>query len=296
MQASERKPDAMTATKIADSRRQSGVPVRLAAWASLALLSGVSAYYLYQHPIQVGRSETVAVADPMKQVQQLAQQQALAATKDVLVEVRRLSAAVGTLNTDRDRLYSRLNALEQSIDSITGSLAKQTAVVSSPNVTSVPAATSDTGRLNPTMPSSDTSTVESTASIAEAPVARTSFGVDLGTAPNVEGLRALWRKDISTSNALASLQPIVAVRERPGVAGVNLRLVAGPLTDAAAAARLCATLTAGVQRPCEPSVYDGQRLAMDVASPPAAPRKKPAPLRLPSAPRPPSNTPQILPR
>jgi len=40
-----------------------------------------------------------------------------------------------------------------------------------------------------------------------------------------------------------------------------LRLVAGPLPNASIAARLCATLGA-VSQPCQPTVFDGQRLAL----------------------------------
>jgi hypothetical protein len=42
---------------------------------------------------------------------------------------------------------------------------------------------------------------------------------------------------------------------------MQLRLVAGPLSDAAAAARICAAITER-ERPCETTVFDGQRLAM----------------------------------
>jgi hypothetical protein len=42
---------------------------------------------------------------------------------------------------------------------------------------------------------------------------------------------------------------------------MQLRLGAGPLNDAAAAAKICAAL-AESQRPCETTVYDGQRLAV----------------------------------
>jgi hypothetical protein len=58
---------------------------------------------------------------------------------------------------------------------------------------------------------------------------------------------------------LAALQPIIAIKEGNNGLGMQLRLVAGPLTDAAAAARICATLIAN-QRPCETTVFDGQRL------------------------------------
>ncbi len=266
--------------------------MRLAAWVSLALISGISAYYLYQHPIQI-RSDTVAAADPMKQVQQLAQQQVQAATRDILIETRRLSAAVGTLNTDRDRLYSRLSTIEQNIDSVTGSLARQTQAVPPASTSSsmVAASPPPVPAGSPLATSSNTLTSNSA---ADATLTRASFGVDLGSAPTVDGLRTLWRKDSATFAALASLQPVVAVRERPGTGGVNLRLIVGPLSDAAAAAKLCASLTAGAPRPCEPAVYDGQRLAMDAA--PVAPPKKPVPLRLPSAPKQPVVAPQILPR
>ena len=46
---------------------------------------------------------------------------------------------------------------------------------------------------------------------------------------------------------------------RPG--GAEFRLIAGPLPNAAAAARLCATMTAAGAI-CAPAVFDGQRLAV----------------------------------
>ena len=92
------------------------------------------------------------------------------------------------------------------------------------------------------------------------PVARTEFGVDIGTANSIDGLRALWH-GLSRTPALNGLRPIIVVRERSNGLGMQLRLVAGPLTDAAAAARICATLAEG-KRTCETSVFDGQRLAL----------------------------------
>ncbi len=85
--------------------------------------------------------------------------------------------------------------------------------------------------------------------------------MDVGGANSVGGLRALWRGLLKTrANApLAALQPIIMIKEGSNGLGMQLRLVAGPLTDAAAAARICATLIAN-QRPCETTVFDGQRL------------------------------------
>ncbi|MDE2602750.1 MAG: hypothetical protein KGL62_10335, partial [Bradyrhizobium sp.] len=98
---------------------------------------------------------------------------------------------------------------------------------------------------------------------AQVAVNRTEFGVDVGGANSVGGLRALWRGLLkSRSNApLATLQPIIVVKERTNGLGMQLRLVAGPLTDAAAAARICAHMAEN-NRPCTTTVFDGQRLAM----------------------------------
>ena len=83
----------------------------------------------------------------------------------------------------------------------------------------------------------------------------------------------------SKSNApLAALRPIIVVKEGSNGLGMQLRLVAGPLSDAAAAAKICAALIES-ERPCETTVFDGQRLAMkaDEPQPPPpsrAPRKR----------------------
>jgi hypothetical protein len=94
-------------------------------------------------------------------------------------------------------------------------------------------------------------------------VNRTEFGVDVGGANSVGGLRALWRGLLKwrANAALAGLQPILVVKEGNNGLGMQLRLVAGPLSDAAAAAKICASMTAN-DRHCETTVYDGQRLAL----------------------------------
>jgi hypothetical protein len=106
-------------------------------------------------------------------------------------------------------------------------------------------------------------------------VQRTEFGVDVGGANSLGGLRALWR-GLKSNTALAALRPIIVVKESTTGLGMQLRLVAGPLADAAAAAKICAALLES-QRPCETTVFDGQRLAMKSEEPPAS--IKPAPPR-----------------
>jgi hypothetical protein len=101
-------------------------------------------------------------------------------------------------------------------------------------------------------------------SLPKLPVQRTEFGVDVGGANSVGGLRALWRGLLkSRSNAaLTTLRPIIVIREGSNGLGMQLRLVAGPLDDAAAAAKICAGLTEN-DRPCTTAVFDGQRLVMN---------------------------------
>jgi hypothetical protein len=106
---------------------------------------------------------------------------------------------------------------------------------------------------------------------------RTEFGVDLGTANSLNGLRALWRGLLkSRSNApLQALRPVIMIKESTSGLGMQLHLVAGPLNDAGAAAKICAVMTEN-ERSCETTVFDGQRLAFkadDVTPPPAAPAK-----------------------
>jgi hypothetical protein len=109
---------------------------------------------------------------------------------------------------------------------------------------------------------------------AEITVQRTEFGIDLGGANSIDGLRALWRALLqSNAAAIASLRPIIVVKERNNGLGLQLRLVAGPLSDAAAAAKICAALIES-ERTCETSVFDGQRLAIRTDDP--APSVRPA--------------------
>jgi hypothetical protein len=113
---------------------------------------------------------------------------------------------------------------------------------------------------------------------AASTVQRTEFAVDVGTANSVGGLRALWRGLLkSKSNAaLATLRPIIVVKESNNGSGMQLRLVAGPLGDAAAAAKICAAME-GKRATCETTVFDGQQLALKDDEPQASAR--PAPVR-----------------
>src|SRR4051812_36546974 len=73
------------------------------------------------------RRDQVAALDLARQSQQIA-----SVAKETQSEARRLASAIDTLNSDRDRLYSRVTVLEQGLDSVTGSIARQNSAAGSP--------------------------------------------------------------------------------------------------------------------------------------------------------------------
>jgi hypothetical protein len=315
---------------------------RLGSWGVGAVAALVVAILAAQSPATMRRDQIAAaeIARQTQQVQWVAQESQK--------QTRQLSAAVETLNSDRDRLYARLTVLEQGLDSVTGALARQTVPPAPSPPSSVAAAAAmpmadamaehaavpaTENRPEPVTPpkvapvativpvspvakpdekktdtakgasgnpegsnleasanektKAEPATAISKAAPPETPpspattgalpgvepasqevaslvaVARTEFGVDLGGANSVEGLRALWRGALkSNSQHLGAMQPVIMIRERRDGMGLQLRLVAGPLADAAAAARICAALLTESNRACETSVYDGQRLAL----------------------------------
>jgi hypothetical protein len=87
------------------------------------------------------------------------------------------------------------------------------------------------------------------------------FAADLGAAPNLNAVRALWDKVKARQGpALEGLRPLVNIRDGAKPGTTELRLVVGPLANPAAVARVCAALIA-VALPCQPGMFDGQRLA-----------------------------------
>jgi hypothetical protein len=179
-------------------------------------------------------------------------------------EAHRLSEAVRVLTADRERLLARLSALERGFDDLTGSISRATAAVPPPTALEpAPVPAAPQSRVPPPVSAIPQATTSSApAAPSENAATRTEFGIDLGTAANVEGLRALWSAAQAKHGALLEgLRPLMTMRESARPGGVELRLVAGPIANAASAARLCGTLTA-TGATCQPAVFDGQRLAV----------------------------------
>jgi hypothetical protein len=344
---------------------------QLGSWAAASVGAVIVAILANQSSIGLHR-EQVASTDLARQSQQI---QTIA--KENQSEARRLASAIETLNSDRDRLYSRIAVLEQGLDSVTGAIARQNPAATPPQgagsavtpatvpmassappaasaaptaVTATAAETPVTGQKPPPAPavSPVAATVAATTEkpaavsaadasplpappaaqaaanapvpapslmasksmmappdpgagkliepsppktvvsapmpevVASAPPAqeepeldaapaapilalqRTEFGVDVGGANSLPGLRALWRGLLkSRSNAaLATLRPIIVIKEGTNGLGMQLRLVAGPIGDAAAAAKICAAM-AQYDRSCTTTVFEGQRLVVN---------------------------------
>src|SRR3954451_12497087 len=98
---------------------------RLGSWGLGSVAAGGVAGMASQSSIGARRDQ-IASADLVRQSQQI---QSVA--KDSQSEARRLASAIDTLNSDRDRLYSRVTVLEQGLDSVTGSIARQNSAAGS---------------------------------------------------------------------------------------------------------------------------------------------------------------------
>jgi hypothetical protein len=97
---------------------------------------------------------------------------------------------------------------------------------------------------------------------AATPAATLKYGVDIGNAVSIEVLRAHWLGIHSAHSKLfEGLKPVVMLHGVPRTGRVELRLVAGPLASAEAAAKLCAAL-APYRLACQPTLFGGQHIAL----------------------------------
>jgi len=159
------------------------------------------------------------------------------------IETERLAGNVRQLTADRDRLLSRLDALERA--DTTGSIATSKQALVLAEASDAEPAAAPNGAI-----------------AAEHNVNRAEFAIDLGPTANLDKMRGLWViLRAKHGGAFEGLRPLATIRENPNRQGFSLHLVAGPVANATAAARLCVALTSMGER-CEPTTFDGQRLAL----------------------------------
>jgi hypothetical protein len=189
---------------------------------------------------------------------------------------RQLAQEVRSLAEDRDKINMRLAAIEHNVDDMTGSIRqeieaakKSSAAAAEPPLSAAPPppvaapAPATVAAITPPtaaapaapLPQPPAPLSEATATAVPGPL---EYGVDLGSGPTMKSLRARWLSIAAGHpELLASMAPVVAVRERAGRS--ELRLIAGPMTSPEAAARVCAALLR-FRLACRPSVYEGQQL------------------------------------
>jgi hypothetical protein len=206
------------------------------------------------------------------------------ASRQVDQEVeRRLNEAVRALAADRDRLASRVAALERNLDDVTGSIShggapnaapaaqrplpqSQSPAPAPPLTPPAPQAAAP-GAAPPATVQAPSNRLAAGHPATGAPtpgdsVTKTDFGIDVGGNTSVEGLRSLWTTlKASQPTLFDGLRPVVAIRDGQKPGTIELRLIAGPIANAGVAARMCAALSA-MNQTCQPAVFDGQRLAL----------------------------------
>jgi hypothetical protein len=243
---------------------------RLGAWITVATLAVILVVFMARTESGIRRIATLltpADAARTSKAPQLASR-----PSDHEAEQRRLGEVVRALTADRDRLAARLTVIERNLDEVTGSIPAAAAAARSPpapvpTVTASPLpALAPPPQTSPPVPNNQARVaaghLATGTSAADSVATKTEFGVDVGGNASIDGLRALWSSLKSSQPALFDgLRPVIAVREGQKAGAIELRLIAGPLPNASIAARLCAALSAANQA-CQPTVFDGQRLAL----------------------------------
>ena len=184
---------------------------RLGSW-GVGAVGAVVVAVLAANQSSIGlRHEQFASADLARQAQQF---QLIA--KQSQNETRRLASAIDTLNGDRDRLYSRITVLEQGLDSVTGSIARQNAAAGSPQA--APQSSSIVpSSIVPSSPSSSTPVSSSTlppSPVAPSTTTSVSAPSSAPSAPATSAPGSLWPA------SPAKAEPPVTQSAAPAVAPV----------------------------------------------------------------------------
>jgi len=189
---------------------------------------------------------------------------------DAEAETRRLAEQLRGLAAGDEQIKSRLAAVERDMDDMTGSIGKQLeaadAARRSEDGPSLAATAAVTVSIGPPTAAAAPAAARSAAAISAGETAtaapRTEYGIDIGSGLTIDALRTRWLAIRGAhGELLEGLQPIVNIRDVPRTSRIELRLIAGPLPQLAAAAQLCASLTA-LGLFCQPTVFDGQHLAL----------------------------------
>jgi hypothetical protein len=255
--------------KMPDEQIDMGTLVRLGAWGGAACVALAAVVLATQSDIGAKR------LSPPQAVSSQPAIATIARVPEPDPETRRMAETIRTIASDRDRLLARVTVIERNLEDVTGSVGRLNTVKEQSPPPAAPAPAPEALRSpGPTLgstisvalalsgpPATRPASQSSSPPAAEQPMPETDeFGVDLGGAANLDALRELWSAAKGNHGALLEgLRPVIAVRDRTKPAGIELRLIVGPLTDKAAA-KLCASMAASGWT-CKSAPFDGQRLA-----------------------------------
>ncbi len=240
-------------------------------------------------------SQTKTAGDRLRQVFAINEPAAIAQMPPRVTQLESdvllLTAQVRALTVERDRLAGRIALLESSIDDMTGAIKRQAAATaaaltakttqpapSAPATTAPSAAANASPTASPTpppiaaaAPKADTQTtaavplpptrVAAVSANDAAPPAtnQNEFGLDLGGAVTLDGIRQRWiTVKASFGPLLSGMYPLAAREHRAGASGY--RLVVGPLPNSPAATGLCAHFAAA-RTACKSVKFDGEQIA-----------------------------------
>src|SRR5581483_2627510 len=220
---------------------------RIGSWGAAAVGAVTVAVMSNQWSLGV-RREQLAAADLARQAQQI---QSIA--KESQNETRRLASAIETLNSDRDRLFSRVTVIEQGLDSVTGALARQTTATPSVSAGPQAAAAAQASMLpagTPQAPQQSAATQSPASAPVLAPVATTTAA---STAPDKRA--DTGKSDASGTGAMASIAG-------PANAGPATMATTSPNpASSATAASLMSKSIIGPPDPAAPKLIEAAKAA-----------------------------------
>ena len=219
----------------------------------------------------------------------LRSQEQAARSFDAETAARQLAQAVRSLADDRDKLATRLNALDHEMRDMSGAIKQQIEAAKSEAIKTakqappwpesappVPMTLADVavmvktvspapaGAAEPPSPSVATSATntdeqappDTTASLGQA------YGADLGTASTMKTLHHRWASLRAAHPQLfEGIQPVVSVKQNPRTGRTELHLIVGPYANAETAAQFC-DFVVPYHVNCQPAMFDGSRRAL----------------------------------
>jgi hypothetical protein len=245
-----------------DSSGSDSVFLRTGAWGMAAVLALGTFIYAAQTDtgaarMQVALSEALG-ADAPAVIARTPTAPPAAQTGPALAA---LEAKLERLSADRARLETRLATLEHGLDDVTGSIRREKAepkpapapfieppvippISTLPPATTVAAIPAESA-AEPVPPADAAPRDMPIPQVRPAarPASHVEYGVELGTAADMDALRARWTGvKANFGPLLVGLSPVAVKDKRPG--STQLRLMAGPLKSMAAARELCAKFVA----------------------------------------------------